>query len=685
MPAADLIIRNATLVDGTGGPAQPGDLSVYGDRILEVGRVAGAAAREIDAEGLVLAPGFIDAHTHDDNALLVAPDMIPKISQGVTTVIVGNCGVSLAPLVTRDPPAPLSLIDSGGSYRFPRMRAYLDAVDAAKPALNCAALVGHMALRIRTMDRLDRAATADEIATMARLVEESLNDGAIGLSTGLFYPPSQAATTEEVIGVAAPLADLGGIYVTHMRDEADGVLASLEETFRIGRETGAPVVVSHHKVVGARNAGRSTETLAALRRAATTQMVGLDAYPYAASSTMLRREMVPLSRTVRIAWSKSHPDLAGLELPEAAARLGLPVDAAIDALQPAGAIYFSMDEDDVRRILAHPDTMIGSDGLPHDVHPHPRLWGTFPRVLGRYARDEGLFPLTEAVHRMTGLTAGRFGLRDRGTLAPGRYADLVLFDPATVIDRATFDDPATPAAGIRLVVCNGRAVWKDGAPTGTRPGRVIRGREGCGRSATGAPAASGHVLARPAPDAAPEIALGEEPIGAVGLLVAGVAILGPRRPQGEHRLPVGEHDVQLVPRAADRVDRRHRVPDRADHRSKPALQEAEAVDDDARRFLQKHHDPVRGVAHAWRAPLLLGVQHRDPDVLDQVEAMAECFDVGVLGRDHLEPADRLAGGDAVPDLLHHQVRDALQGIPDRLVAPRTGGRLPYFDVQDVEQ
>jgi N-acyl-D-amino-acid deacylase len=444
---------------------------------VEFGRVTGTAAREIDAEGLVLAPGFIDAHTHDDNALLVAPDMIPKISQGVTTVIVGNCGVSLAPLVTRDPPAPLSLIDSGGAYRFPRMRAYLDAVDEAKPALNCAALVGHMALRLRTMDRLDRAATADEIAAMARLVEESLNDGAIGLSTGLFYPPSQAATTEEVIGVAAPLADLGGIYVTHMRDEADGVLASLEETFRIGRETGAPVVVSHHKVVGARNAGRSTETLAVLRRAAGTQMVGLDAYPYAASSTMLRREMVPLSRTVRIAWSKSRPDLAGLDLTEAAARLGLTVDAAIDALQPAGAIYFSMDEDDVRRILAHPDTMIGSDGLPHDVHPHPRLWGTFPRVLGRYARDEGLFPLTDAVHRMTGLTAARFGLRDRGTLAPGRYADLVLFDPATIIDRATFDDPTTPADGIRLVVCNGRAVWTDGAPTGARPGRVIRRRE----------------------------------------------------------------------------------------------------------------------------------------------------------------------------------------------------------------
>ncbi len=478
MPAVDLIIRNATLIDGTGGPAQPGDLSVYGDRIVEVGRVSGTAAHEIDAEGLVLAPGFIDAHTHDDNALLVAPDMIPKISQGVTTVIVGNCGISLAPLVTREPLAPLSLIDSGGSFRFPRMRAYLDAVDEQKPALNCAALVGHMALRLRTMDRLDRAATADEVAAMARLVEESLNDGAIGLSTGLFYPPSQAATTEEVIGVAAPLADLGGIYVTHMRDEADGVLASLEETFRIGRETGAPVVVSHHKVVGKHNAGRSLETLAALHRAAGTQMVGLDAYPYAASSTMLRRDMVPLSRVVRIAWSKSHPDLAGLELTEAAARLGLSVDAAIDALQPAGAIYFSMDEDDVRRILAFPGTMIGSDGLPHDVHPHPRLWGTFPRVLGRYVRDEGLFPLTDAVHRMTGLTAGRFGLRDRGTLAPGRYADLVLFDPATVIDRATFDDPATPADGIRLVVCNGRAVWRDGAPTGARPGRVIRRREG---------------------------------------------------------------------------------------------------------------------------------------------------------------------------------------------------------------
>lgn len=478
MPAADLIIRNATLIDGTGGPAAPGDLSVYGDRIVEVGRVSGTAAREIDAEGLVLAPGFIDAHTHDDNAVLVTPEMIPKISQGVTTVVVGNCGISLAPLVAREPPAPLSLIDTGGAYRFPRMRAYLDAVDEQKPALNCAALVGHMSLRIRTMDRLDRAATADEVATMARLVEESLNDGAIGLSTGLFYPPSQAATTEEVIGVAAPLADLGGVYVTHMRDEADGVLASLDETFRIGRETGAPVVVSHHKVVGPRMAGRSVDTLAALRRAAGTHMVGLDAYPYAASSTMLRREMIPLSRTVRVAWSKSHPELAGLELTEAAARLGLSVDAAIDALQPAGAIYFSMDEDDVRRILAYPGTMIGSDGLPHDVHPHPRLWGTFPRVLGRYARDEGLFPLAEAVHRMTGLTASRFGLRDRGTLAPGRYADLVLFDPATVIDRATFDDPATPSAGIRTVFCNGRAVWHEGAPTGARPGRVIRRREG---------------------------------------------------------------------------------------------------------------------------------------------------------------------------------------------------------------
>jgi N-acyl-D-amino-acid deacylase len=478
MPAVDLIIRNATIMDGTGAPAQRGDVAVYGDRIAEVGRVTVSAAREIDAEGLVLAPGFIDAHTHDDNALLVASDMIAKISQGVTTVVVGNCGVSLAPLVTRDPPPPLSLIDTGGSFRFPRMRAYLDAVDECKPTVNCAALVGHMALRLRTMDSVDRAATANEIAAMARLLEESLNDGALGLSTGLFYPPSHAATTEEVIGVAAPLADLGGIYVTHMRDEADGVLASLEETFRIGRESGAPVIVSHHKVVGARNAGRSTETLAALKRAAGTQMIGLDAYPYAASSTMLRAEMVALSSRVRIAWSKSHPDLAGLDLDEAAARLGLPQAAAIAALQPAGAIYFSMDEDDVRRILAFPGTMIGSDGLPHDVHPHPRLWGTFPRVLGRYARDEGLFSLTEAVHKMTGLTASRFGLRDRGTIGAGRYADLVLFDPTTVIDRATFDDPATPADGIRLVMCNGRATWRDGAPTGSRPGRVIRRREG---------------------------------------------------------------------------------------------------------------------------------------------------------------------------------------------------------------
>jgi N-acyl-D-amino-acid deacylase len=469
-----LVLRDALIVDGTGAPPVRGDVAVEGGRIAAVGDVGAVpGAREVRLGGLALAPGFIDAHTHDDQALLHRPDMTAKVSQGVTTVVVGNCGVSLAPLVTDRPPAPLDLIDTGGAYRFARMRDYTAALDAAPPAVNAVPFVGHMSLRVRTMDRLDREATAAERAAMRALVEEALDDGAFGLSTGLEYPPSRAATTEEVIDVARPLGPRGGIYATHMRDEGPDVLRSLEETFRIGREVGAPVLVSHHKVVGRANFGRSAETLPAIREAMGRQRVALDAYPYVASSTMLNIERVRRADRVLVAWSKAHPDLSGLDLREAAARLGCGVEEAVDRLLPAGAVYFSMSEEDVRAILAFPDTMVGSDGLPHDVHPHPRLWGTFPRVLGRYARDEGLFPLEQAVRKMTGLTADRFGLRDRGRIAAGLAADLCAFDPATVIDTATFEAPTTAAAGIRLVVCNGVVTWDDG-PTGARPGKALR-------------------------------------------------------------------------------------------------------------------------------------------------------------------------------------------------------------------
>ena len=259
-----------------------------------------------------------------------------------------------------------------------------------------------------------------------------------------------------------------------MRDEGDGVMDSLEESFAIGRGIGVPVVVSHHKCTGQHNFGRTRETPARFDAAFATQVVGLDVYPYIAGSTMLATGQGYESVRVIVTWSVPHPDAAGRELDEIAADMGLGKEETIEALSPAGGIFFKMDENDVQRILAYPHSMIGSDGLPHDEHPHPRLWGAFPRVLGHYARDIGLFSLEEAVRKMTRLSADRFGMTDRGRPEIGAFADLVLFDPDTVIDSATFVQPKTSAAGIKRVFVAGRAVWRDGAVTGVRPGRAIR-------------------------------------------------------------------------------------------------------------------------------------------------------------------------------------------------------------------
>ena len=477
----DVVLRNGTVIDGTRRARFRADVGIRGERIAALGEVQTSAPVEIDATGLIVSPGFIDAHTHDDRLLLCAPEMTPKVSQGVTTVVAGNCGVSLAPAprgMPRPVTPPLDLLDDdGGWFRFPRFASYVEELRSRPAATNCALLVGHTTLRVGAMDGLERPARAVEIARMRELVEEALSAGAIGVSTGLYYEPAFAAPTEEVIEVCRPLAKHNGLYCTHMRNEGERIIESLEETFRIGRELGVPVVISHHKLAGLPNHGRSRETLPLIAQRMREQPVALDCYPYCASSTILSASRVGIASRVLVTWSKPHPEFAGMDLDAICERTGWPRDQAIAQLLPAGAIYFSMDEADVQRILAFEHTMIGSDGLPHDAAPHPRLWGTFPRVLGHYSRGLGLFPLETAVYKMTGLTAKNFGLQDRGELREGAFADITLFAAGDVDEAATFARPIQPARGVDTVLVNGVVVWQRGRPTGARPGLVL-GRRG---------------------------------------------------------------------------------------------------------------------------------------------------------------------------------------------------------------
>ena len=475
----DLLIRNATIVDGTKAPRYEGDIGVRDGRIEQIGRLDRARADvEVDASSKVAAPGFIDAHTHDDRLMLSAPDMAPKISQGVTTVVAGNCGISLAPFGgdAKNPVTPpMDLLDDEERwFRFPTFGAYVETLRDRPAATNSALLVGHTTLRVGIMDNLQRSATQTEIGRMREMVREGLGAGAIGVSTGLYYEPAAAAPTREVIDICQPLAEFGGLYCTHMRNEAEHVIDSLNESFRVGRELGVPVVISHHKVNGIANHGRSKDTLALIARYLPEQPIGLDCYPYCAASTVLTASRVGIASRVIVTWSKPYPQFAGKDLAEVAKSMGLSDEETAEKLRPAGAIYFSMDETDVQRILAFDQTMIGSDGLPHDVFPHPRLWATFPRVLGHYSRTLGLFPLEVAVHKMTGLTAKTFGLKGRGVIEVGAHADITVFDPGTVDEAATFEKPIAPSLGIDSVIVNGTVAWRDGKSTGARPGKVLR-------------------------------------------------------------------------------------------------------------------------------------------------------------------------------------------------------------------
>jgi N-acyl-D-amino-acid deacylase len=473
----DLIIRDGTVIDGTRSPRFEADVGVRGGRIVAVGDLSDATAEQVlDAAGKIVAPGFIDSHTHDDGAVLTDPAMTCKISQGVTTVVTGNCGISVAPLMPGGPrPMPLTLLAAkdGPAAAFERFADYMAALRQAPASVNVAPMVGHTTLRVTAMTALDRAATPDEVAAMQGLLSEALDAGAIGISTGTYYPPAEMAPTEEVIEVCRPLTGSGAVYVTHMRNEAEGCIASLEETFEIGRALDVPVVISHHKLQREPNFGKSKLTLPLIREAMQCQCVALDCYPYNASSTMLHTEEAKLQGRVLIATSAAHPEAAGRELADIAADWGVDRAEASRRLQPASAIYFSMDESDVQNILAFEETMIGSDGLPLGEKPHPRLWGTFPRVLGHYSRDLKLFPLETAVWKMSGLTAKNFGLAGRGTIAVGNHADLVVFDAGTVRDTATYDTPCEPAEGVEAVIVNGALTWRHGTHSGARAGTVI--------------------------------------------------------------------------------------------------------------------------------------------------------------------------------------------------------------------
>lgn len=479
MLSCDTLIRNARVLDGSGSAAEPFDVAIRGDRIAAVeSSLQANAAKVIEAEGLTLAPGFIDVHTHDDTIVIQTPQMLPKLSQGVTTVIVGNCGISAAPVRLRgEPPDPMNLLGNLDAFRYPTFADYVAALQAAQPAINVGALIGHTALRSNHLDRLDRTAAESEIAAMRAQLQEALDAGALGLSTGLAYRSAIAASPNEVISLAQPLAAAGAIYTTHMRSETEPILDAMEEAFTTGRQCRVPVVLSHLKCAGVDNWGRSGEVLTALEHARASQQTGCDCYPYAAGSSTLDLRQVDERVLITITWSTPHPEVAGQSLAQIAAAWGVTQLEAARRLQPAGAIYHSISEEDMRRILRHPATMIGSDGLPLDPRPHPRLWGTFPRVLGRYCREEKLFSLPEAIHKMTGMPAQRFRLPERGLIRTGYFADLVLFDSETIIDTATFSSPQNTAQGIAGVWVNGTLSYTEHGPTAQRSGRFLpRGR-----------------------------------------------------------------------------------------------------------------------------------------------------------------------------------------------------------------
>jgi dihydroorotase/N-acyl-D-amino-acid deacylase len=499
----DILISGGRIIDGSGNPWFTGDVGIVGDTIAAVGWLREASAKvKVDARDLVVSPGFIDVHSHAARFAGETPALESAVRQGVTTVIDNPDGGS---------PIPLG----------PALAKFA----AAKKSINFGFYAGQGSIRQKVIGLANRKATTEEIAQMRELMRQAMYDGAFGLSTGLFYVPGNFTPTEEVIELAKVAGALGGMHISHMRDEAANVLDSVSETIRIGEEGALPTQVTHHKIIGKKNWGASTKTLdlvdAARRRGVD---VTIDQYPYTASHTgtaalfpqwsleggaaslrerlqapeqrgRIRAEIVRRihedrgggdPKNVQFARCEFDPSLAGKTLADATRARGLEptaenaADVAIEIQQKGGcsAIYHAINEDDVIRILRHPMTMIASDGeapVFGKASPHPRAYGTFPRVLGRYVREKNVITLEDAVRKMTSFPAARLKLTDRGLLRPGMKADVVVFDPATIGDRSEFTNPHQYSVGVRDVIVNGEPVLRSGNMTDARPGRVLYG------------------------------------------------------------------------------------------------------------------------------------------------------------------------------------------------------------------
>lgn len=525
----DILIRNGEVVDGTGAKRFRADVAVTGDRIADIGNLAGAQAKTvIDAKGRVVTPGFVDMHSHADMTLPVVPTADSLVHQGITTAVIGHCGLTPAPLYEKTRRQVIAMLASDEDGlpldKWSTFGTYLDYLQQIGISVNAVPIVGQGAIRVGIVGFVATPPTKEQMAKMQASVNQSMDEGAIGVSTGLIYPPGSYARTEELIDLTRPIGKRGGFYFSHIRGEGDTLLEALEEALRIGRETGAKVHISHYKAAGRENWGKAAPGLKLIDQAIAEGMkVTADMYPYLAGSSSLtamlpewaqeggpaaqmkrladpetRKRMTESMKTegffriaeydkVMISASAKRKEYEGRNIAELAGAVGKsPHDWIFDALLETelslGMIITMMSEDNVKVQLKHPAMTIGTDGAgvpfegPHAKGlPHPRSFGTFPRVLGRYVREQGVLTLEQAVYKMSGLPAKTLGWKDRGLIRTGYKADLLVIDPATVADKATYEKPFQRPVGIPWVIVNGTVAVRDGAFTGARAGTVIRG------------------------------------------------------------------------------------------------------------------------------------------------------------------------------------------------------------------